>query len=77
MKTYEKETRNMKDKKAQTTIYTIVDLINGVKYETTNKDQYQLAIHNMLDNHNWTIFGYTKRAMVVMSSPNTTIIGRC
>ena len=67
----------MKDKKAQTIIYTIIDLITGEEYETTNYEKYVLAIANHLEKHNWTIFGYVKRAMVVMSSPNTTIINRC
>ena len=70
--------RNKKDKnKDNEMVYVVVDLINAVQFETNDKEQYQLAIHNMLDNHNWTIFGYTRRAMVVMSSSNTTIIGRC
>lgn len=72
----EKQAQN-KDINANKTIYMVVDLIIGIQFETNDKEQYQLAIHNMLDRHNWTIFGYTKRAMVVMSSPTTTIIGRC
>ena len=69
--------RNKKAQNQDTITYVVVDLIVGVEFETNDKEQYQLAIHNMLDNHNWTIFGYTRKAMVVMSSNNTTIIGRC
>jgi len=69
--------RNKKAQNQDIITYVVVDLIVGVEFETNDKEQYQLAIHNMLDNHNWTIFGYTRKAMVVMSSNNTTIIGRC
>lgn len=72
-----KEDKKMKkDNHSPTYLFTINDLISGEIFETNDNEKFKKALEHTIEKYNWTIFGYQKRATIIMEGRKATII-RC
>lgn len=72
-----KEDKKMKkDNHSPTYLFTINDLIAGETFETNDNEKFMKKLACAMEKYNWTIFGYQKKATIIMEGRKATII-RC